>query len=180
MPNEPNDVGADFVRGIRVTRNYLDRPLTDEHMDALIEVARWTGSSKNNQGWSLIVIDDRDQIELLASAGSFTGPFKTAVAVLVPVRSPEGNDFDIGRMAQSIIVTAELLGIGACPITLHKTERANEVLGLTDGNVATWCVSLGYPDIEAEEQSRDERRRSNFIPSGRKSVDEFVKHQRWS
>ncbi len=169
----------DFISRIRVTRNYLDRPLEDEHLDKLIEAARWTGSSKNNQAWSLIVIDDREQIESLASAGSFTGPFATAVAVLVPVKGPQGNDFDIGRMAQSIIATADLLGIGACPVTLHDLERAREVLGLPEDHEAHWCVSLGYPDTEAEEKARDDRRRSGWIPSGRKPTEEFVHHDRW-
>ncbi len=169
----------DFVSRIRVTRNYLDRPLAAEHLDKLIRAARWTGSSKNNQAWSLIVIDDREQIARLASAGSFTGPFATAAAVLVPVKGSQGNDFDIGRMAQSIIVTAELLGIGACPITLHNKDRARDVLGLPKGQEAHWCVSLGYPDVAAEEAAREERRRSGFIPSGRKPADEFVHHQTW-
>lgn len=173
----PND--SSLAAKIRVTREYQDRPIDPEHMDALVDAARWTGSSKNRQAWRLIVIDDRSQIEALAGAGSFTGPFKTAAAVLVPVKTPDGNDFDIGRMAQNIVVTAELLGIGACPITLHNTERANEVLGLEPGYAANWCVSVGYPDEAAEEASREARRKGNFVPSGRMPTDEFVKHQRW-
>lgn len=172
-------MGADFVSKIRVTREYDARPLDAAHLEMLIEAARWTGSSKNNQAWSLIVIDDRGRIDELATAGSFTGPLLGAAAVLVPVRHAGGNDFDIGRMAQSIIVTAEVLGIGACPITLHDQERASEVLGLPDGHAARWCVSLGYPNQEAEEAARQRRRDGKFIPSGRKPVDDFVHRQGW-
>ena len=47
--------------------------LSDEHLDAILEAGRWTGSSKNRQSWAIIVIQDRDQLDRLAACGDWCG-----------------------------------------------------------------------------------------------------------
>ena len=146
------------VRGLRASRNFTPEPLDPDHLRLILEAARWTGSSKNNQDWLFVLVDDPAAKALLASAGSFTRPIENAAAAIALVRLEGGNDFDIGRAAQNIMLAAEALGVGSCPITLHDTERAAEVLGLTEGQEAHYAVALGYVDSEAEEAERRERR----------------------
>lgn len=146
------------VRGLRASRNFRSEPLSAEHLELILDAARWTGSSKNNQDWQFVVVDDSAAAALLASAGSFTRPIENAAATIALVKLEGGNDFDIGRAAQNIMLAAEALGIGSCPITLHNTERSAEVLGLPMGQEAHYAVALGYVDQEAEEAERRERR----------------------
>lgn len=143
----------------------------------MLEAGRWTGSSKNRQGWSFVVVDDRAGLERLATAGSFTGPVLASVATVVLIRLPGGNDFDIGRVAQNMMLAAAARGLGSCPITLHDRERAREVLALPEGHEGTWAVALGYPDEEGEVEQRRRAAAAGF--TGRRPLAELAHRGRF-
>ena len=54
----------------RQVREFTDEPLTSAELEALTDVARWSGSSRNNQPWRFIVIRDRAVIERIHVAGA--------------------------------------------------------------------------------------------------------------
>lgn len=170
----PSPETYEHIRSLRVVRSYLDEPLADDDLDAILEAARWTGSSKNVQGWQFVVVTG-DQLEVVASAGNFTDPVRGAAATICLVRTPEGNDFDIGRAAQNLMLAAATRGVGSCAITFHDTERIAAVLELPETHTCTWGVSLGYPDAEGEERTRQARRSTGM--GGRKPLTRLVHHQ---
>ena len=133
----------------------------------MLEAARWTGSSKNRQNWSVVVVRDRNQIERLARCGGFTRPLLAAPVVLVLVQEPEAYEFDTGRMAQNIMLAADALGMATCPITLHRDHEAAGVLGLPADRRCRYAIALGYPDPAA--------RPARF--GGRKPLDELLHHE---
>ena len=51
----------DTLLKLRAIRQFEDRPIEPADLDAVLEAARWTGSSKNLQNWSFIVVDDPEQ-----------------------------------------------------------------------------------------------------------------------
>ena len=165
------------VLSLRVVRRYRLDPIPPEEMEAVLEAGRWTGSSKNRQGWAFVVVDDRAGLERLAAAGDFTGPVLASVATVALVRLPRGNDFDIGRAAQSIMLAAAARGIGSCPIAFHRPAQAAEILGLPEGHDCTWAVALGYPDEEAEEEQRRQAAAAGF--RGRRPLGELVHRGRF-
>lgn len=138
-----------FILDLRALRDYQDRPIEPDHMDAILEAARWTGSSKNRQDWSFIVVDDRERLQGLAEHGDFTQPVRDSAATLVLVREPGGNMFDIGRAAQNIMLAAQTLGVASCPITLHRSADARQFLGLSPDQEPMYAVALGYPTEDA-------------------------------
>ena len=155
------------IVALRAHRTYLDDPPTDEDLAKLLEAARWTGSSKNLQNWSFVVVDG-DQKERLAACGSFTGPVLNASVAIALVEEPGGNEFDTGRLAQNIMLAADALGIASCPITLHRTEDAALVLGLPEGARCRYAVTLGYPDEDTAPRPA----------GGRKPMHEVAFHNR--
>ena len=155
------------ILGLRAIRKFKDRPVDPEDLHRVLEAARWTGSSKNRQNWSVIVIQDRDQIDRLAECGSFTRPLQAAPATLVLVEEAETYEFDTGRMAQNIMLAADALGMATCPITLHKDGDAARVLALTEGRRCRYAIALGYPAPDA--------RPARF--GGRKPLDQIVRHE---
>ena len=157
----------DRIVGLRAHRTYLERALTDEDLSRLLEAARWTGSSKNLQNWSFIVVDG-DQRERLAECGSFTGPIRNATVVVALVEESGGNEFDTGRVAQNLMLAADALGIASCPITLHRTDEAAAVLGLPSGARCRYAVSFGYPAEDTAPRP----------PGGRKPMQEVAFHNR--
>jgi hypothetical protein len=89
------------------------------HVDAIVDVGRWSGSSMNGQPWRFIIIRDRETITRIHELGvpetRCLRTATTAVAIALPVE--EGNDienaFDDGRAAERMLIAANLLDLGA-------------------------------------------------------------------
>lgn len=160
----------DFIVGLRALRDYATTPISDEHMAAILEAARWTGSSKNLQKWSFVVIDDEAVKSRFADCGSYTVPVRNAPVAIAIVEEPGGYEFDSGRVAQNIMLAAAALGVASCPITIHRDQDAAAVLGLPKGRRCRYAVSLGYPLPTAAPK----------IKGGRKPLSELVHYNRYS
>ena len=137
----------DLIVKLRAVRKFKPDPLSDEHLAAILEAARWTGSSKNNQDWSFIVVTG-DRLQGLAEHGDYTDPIRASVATIVLVKEEGGNLFDIGRTAQNIMLAAKAIGVASCPITLHRSGQARRV-------------------PRRSGRGRDALRRRSWIPGGR-------------
>ncbi len=51
---------------VRQVRQYRDEPVDQATVDALLEVARWTGSSRNGQPWHFVVVNDKAVLKQLS------------------------------------------------------------------------------------------------------------------
>lgn len=159
----------DAIVGLRAIRDYDERQLSEDDLASILEAARWTGSSKNRQNWSWVVVQDPEQKGRVAACGDFTVPVEHAPTVLCLVQEPDGYEFDTGRLAQNIMLAAAAIGVASCPITLHREEMAHEVLGLPDDARCRYAVTLGYPAEGAGPR--------RF--GGRKPVDEMTHRDRY-
>jgi len=124
-------------------RSYRRDVLDGSTIAAILEAARWTGSSKNGQRWSFVVVTDPVQRDRLASCGDFTDPIRNAPLTIALVQEPDGHEFDIGRLAQNIMIAADALGVASCPVTLHRDADAAAVLQLPDRARCRYAVTLG-------------------------------------
>lgn len=152
------------VLKLRVVRNFTSQPLSDPHLHAILEAGRWTGSSKNRQNWSIVVITDPEQKERLAACGDFTDPLRRAPLAIALVQEQGGNDFDIGRLAQNLMLAARAVGVASCPVTFHRDEDAGRVLGIPAGARSRYGIAFGN-QAEGDGTTRT---------GGRKNLDEFV------
>jgi nitroreductase len=159
----------DFILKLRAIRDFKPEPLAPEDLAAILEAARWTGSSKNRQDWSFLVVTDPDRLQDLATHGDFTQPVRDSVATIVIVQEPGGNMFDVGRAAQNIMLAAKAAGVASCPITLHRDAQARAFLGAPDDRVTRYAVALGYPAEGAEPRQY----------GGRKPTDAIVHLERY-
>jgi nitroreductase len=148
------------ILGLRAIREYKDQPLSSDDLDRILEAGRWTGSSKNRQDWSFVVIDDEEGLQAVAEHGDFTQPIRDSVATIVLVQEPGGNMFDIGRAAQNVMLAADAIGVASCPITLHRSDDAREHIGAPEGSVVKYAVALGYPAEGAEPRHYGGRKRA--------------------
>ena len=106
------------------------------------------GQLKNNQDWSFVVVTG-ERLEGLAEHGDYTDPIRASAATIVLVKEEGGNLFDIGRVAQNIMLAAKTIGVASCPITLHRSAQAREFLGAPEGTETRYAVALGYPTAGA-------------------------------
>lgn len=168
---EPSQESYRQILRLRTVRRYLPKEIAGSELEAILQAARWTGSSKNSQPWAFVVVRDDQQREALATAGRFSTPIAAAPLVIAIVRLPGGHDFDMGRAAQNMMLAAQALGIGSCPVTLHEEDRARDVLGVPSDHGCRWAVAFGYADEEGERQLRRRRR------GGRRPLDDLVLHE---
>lgn len=160
------------IIGLRTVRRFRPEPLSQDDLTAVLEAGRWTGSSKNRQSWLFLVVTSRDQLDRLAECGDFTQPLRAAVAAIVPIRTPDGYDWDLGRLSQNMMLAAAARGVGSCPITLHREECGREVLGVPDDHGCRFLIALGYPDEDSEKDGR-----ANFPIGGRKPLEQLVRYE---
>ena len=150
----------DFVMGLRAIRDYEEEQLSNEDLGAILEAGRWTGSSKNRQDWTIVAITDPERIQQLAEFGDFTQPVRDSVATIVLVQEEGGYEFDIGRAAQNMMLAAKAIGVASCPITLHRSDGAEEFLGVPDGATARYAIALGYPTDDAQPRNFGGRKKA--------------------
>ncbi|MBT8165407.1 MAG: hypothetical protein HKO63_05960 [Acidimicrobiia bacterium] len=170
IPTDPYD----SVLGLRVVRKYLDQPVTSDDQQAILEAGRWTGSAKNRQDWLFLVVDHPDQQVRLAGCGQFSQPLRDARFIVVPVRTPGGYEFDIGRVSQNMMLAGAARGVGSCPVTLHDEACSAAVLGLPPDHQARYALCFGYPDTDAEAELRASR-----SMGGRKPLDDLIVRNRF-
>jgi nitroreductase len=166
------------INSVRVVREFTGEPLKAEHLERTLNAGRRAGSSKNEQRWAFIVIQDRKHLEELAGVGQFAGHLARATAAIALVRpAVEGPGiksvmWDLGRAAQNMVLAAWELGIGSVPATVYDHDMAKRLLGLPDDQDCDFLLSFGYP-------ANTEKLTAPNKPGGRKPLDEIVHRERW-
>lgn len=148
------------VRALIRTRQYrqfTDEPVSDEHLRALTEVARWSGSGRNTQPWRFILVRDVSLIRELWQLGvPQTRSLETAMAVIA-ISMPNDDEraaglaYDEGRAAERILIAASMLGIGAgiAWVRGDVREQAAKLLELPPDRFVRTLMSVGHPTAEA-------------------------------
>jgi nitroreductase len=161
--SDPNAVapslGDSVLRALRRTRQvrqFTDEPVTETDLTAILEVARWTGSSTNRQPWTFIVIRDRADRERLAELAPYARHVaKSALAIAIAMTgdNPEWDAYDEGRVSERILIAAGALGLGAGIGWAEEAERPGVAayLGLTAPQFVRTIISLGHPSDRARQ-----------------------------
>jgi len=170
-PTYPDAVAQ--MKKVRQARLYLDRPVPDEIVQNLLEVAQWTGSSRNTQPWHFIVINDKAQLKAISEVRppiAWVADAPLAIAIVLEGNTVINEAYDEGRVTERLLVAARLLGLGGGTAWFGddaQQARGREILGVPDGMTAHSIVVLGYP-----KQLKDHR--PNPATPGRKPLSEIV------
>ncbi|MCA1647193.1 MAG: nitroreductase family protein [Chloroflexi bacterium] len=122
-----------FVRTVRSVRRFSTRPIGGAVLLDILDVARWTGSSKNTQPWHLIAVRDAGTLATLATCGPFAGHLAGANAAIVLVMDDGNRRFDEGRLAQNVMLAAWAHGVGSCIASIYpeaNNKRARDLLSV--------------------------------------------------
>lgn len=167
------------IAGLRVVRQFMDRPLEDAHLTAILQAGRRASSSKNRQRWDFIAVTERDRLSALASVGPFAGHLAgaaAAIALVTPDPRADGGSlsilWDLGLASQNMILAAWARGIGSCPATVYDQATARRLLALPDGLTCEYVLSFGYPSDPAD-LTRPLR------PGGRRPLEDIVHREHW-
>jgi nitroreductase len=167
------------IRTKRMIRRFADRPLEPERLEQILDAGRHAGSSKNEQRWDFIVVEDRAQLKALSVVGPYAAHLAgaaVAVALVTPdPRGPKGSlsvVWDLGAAADNMMLAAWALGIGSCPVTVYDPALARELLGYPEEMACEYLLSFGYPADESD-LSRPPK------VGGRRALEEIVHRGRW-
>jgi nitroreductase len=171
-----------FLRSLRSVRRFSAQAIPDEVMLDILEVARWTGSSKNTQPWHVIVVRDQQTLASLATCGPYAGHLAGARAALALVMEDSNKRFDEGRLAHNVMLAAWAHGVSSCIGSLYpeaNTARARELLAVPAKRWLHTAISLGYPaDRRALRLSAD-RAGLTEVPIGREDLSKLVSWERF-
>jgi nitroreductase len=142
---------------VRQLREFTGKHVTIAEMEAITEVARWSGSSRNEQPCRFVALRDKKVIREIAELGlPQTRGLPTAnaaVAIIVP-DEPErelSRAFDDGRAAERILIAANLLGLGGgiSRVRPDVREGINTLLNLPVNRSVRTIVAIGHPSEDA-------------------------------
>ncbi len=169
------DVVLRTLRRTRQIRQFTDEPVDDAAIQAILEVARWTGSGANRQPWTFVIVRDaadRQRIAELAPHAWHVAGAPIAIAIVMNGATPKWDDYDEGRVAERMLIAATALGLGGGIGLANGPERA-EVGALLDVRPPSYIrtmISLGHPSEAA-------LRRHSGPGTGRRPLAELVRER---
>jgi nitroreductase len=165
------------IRARRNVRSYDGRAIDDDTLEHILEAARRTPSSMNQQAWDFVVVTDRERLQDLSKVWRYAEHVATSaatVALVAPASADpderETFQFDLGQASMSIMLTAADRGIGSCHAAVADQGLARGVLGLPADRECMWLISLGHPG---------DRPLTPIERPSRRALDDVVHRERW-
>ncbi|MEP6476479.1 MAG: nitroreductase family protein [Actinomycetota bacterium] len=167
----------DAIRARRNVRTYADTPIAPGDLNRVLEAARRSPSSMNEQPWDFVLLVDRAQLGRLAEVWRYGAHLAGAAAAIAFVAAatddPEQRDtiqFDMGQAAMSVMLAAADLGVGSCHSAIGDQDLVRELLGIPADRECILLLSLGYPADRPLEPIEHPSRRA---------FDDVVHRDRW-
>jgi nitroreductase len=163
---------------VRQARQYRPEAVPDDVVAELLEIARWTGSSRNTQPWHFVVVTDKEQLRAISEIRTpinWVATAPLAIAIVLNGGSEASEAYDEGRVTERILIGARLLGLGGGTAWFGdagQQARGKELLGIPAEKTARSVVVLGYPASVKDP-------RPGAAPGGRKPIAEVVSYGRF-
>ncbi|RYD45764.1 MAG: nitroreductase [Verrucomicrobiaceae bacterium] len=166
------DAIIDNILNRRAIRKYTDQQISQEQVDTIMKCAIYAPSALNKQPWEMRVVQNPEILkeidvrfqrfakgkEFQGSAARYREPgfsiFHNSPTLIV-IASDKASPYaklDTGIALQNILLSADALGLGTCPIgslvpVLNLPENADllKLMNIPEGFEATINVAVGYP-----------------------------------
>lgn len=154
----------ELIKRRQSVRRYKDKPVEREKLQQLIEAVQIAPSASNSQPWKLILVDEPELKDNVATATfsklvSFNkfAPQAPVMAVLViekpkvitqiggSVKNREFPLIDIGIAAEHFCLQATELGLGTCMMGWFNEKKIKRLLNIPKKKRIGLVISLGYP-----------------------------------
>jgi nitroreductase len=171
----------------RSIRKYLDKPVSREIIDTLLNTAVMSPSAMNRQPWRFIVIENRQRIrelsekvkkqmnllgyahrlaEIIQSKNDTIFHGAPLLIIITAEKDDKWSRINCGIIAQSMFLAAYSLGLGSCYIgfanTLNNDSTTLKELKVPENHEIIAALIFGYP-AETKEQPKRGPRVINWI-----------------
>ena len=157
----------DAIKTRKSVRAYLDKPVEDEKLNAILEAGRLAPSASNRQEWRFVIVrefETRKKLAVIAGGQTFIGE---APVLIVACAETDGHVMRCGQLSYPIDVAIALdhmslaaveLGLGSCWIGLFDEIKVKEILHIPNEVRVVELMPLGYPaDPSVIAKKRDQR-----------------------
>src|SRR5260370_5653549 len=99
-----------LLKRLRAIRQFRPDPVPQEVVDAVLEVARWSGSASNRQPWEFVLIRNRETLQALAALEGYAHHLAGAALGIVLVMASEQGQveqetYEEGRLNERNILS---------------------------------------------------------------------------
>ena len=179
MQVQPNPLKVtEQIRTVRQARQYRPDPVPEDVLAELLQIARWTGSSRNSQPWHFVVVRDKEKLKAIAALRpsiNWADSAPVGIAIVLDGANAAGEAYDEGRVTERLLIGARILGLGggvAWYGDASQQEEGKRILGIPAERTARSVVLIGYPISTTDP-------RPNRATPGRKPLSELVSRDRW-
>jgi nitroreductase len=158
----------DIIKTKRAVRTFTDQDVPQEVIRQILDAGRRAQSSKNDQPWHFILVQNRETLKQLSTCGKYAGHLEGAKFGVALVAEPN-YDFDLGQAAAYMQLTAWENGVGSCLASMWEPEKAKSILGVPEEKQLDIVISFGYP----AEQPKSLKK------GGRKPLEDVVLYEKW-
>ena len=176
MTEDPQLYELGPIRRVSQIRQYSADPVPDDVLGALLELARWTGSSKNTQPWHFVVVRDRERLKKISALRpniNWAAAAPLGIAISLDGKDALSEAYDEGRLTERLLTGANLMGYGGGVAWFGESSQqaeAKKILGIPADRNARQIVLIGKPT-----STKDPR--PTGPPRGRKPLSELVSYE---
>ncbi len=147
-----------LLRIRRSIRKFTEQKISKDIQDLLIEAMLRSQSSRNIRPWEFIIIDDKKQLEHLASAKQHgSSLIKGAALAVVVIADHTKSDVwveDASIASIQLQLMADSLGLGSCWVQIRNRMATDEItsdqyvkeaLAIPEGYSVESIIALGFP-----------------------------------
>ena len=164
-----------IIQERRSVRKYIDKEISEESLNTILEAVRWSPSWANTQCWEIVNVKDamlRKQLQETISPKNPATKAIVAAPVLLALCGKLGTSgfykdkvttkfgdwfmYDLGIACQTLCLTAQSLGIGTVVVGLFDHNKANEILQVPAGHEVVTLIPMGYPQKTGSAPKRRE------------------------
>ncbi|MDK2799866.1 MAG: hypothetical protein PWP27_1077 [Clostridiales bacterium] len=159
----------EILKKRRSIRKFKEVSVEKEKIEALIQAALLSPTSRNLYPWEFIIVTDKSLLQKLALSKEHGSTFlKDAPLGIVVLADPDKSDVwieDTSIASILIQVTAESLGLGSCWIQIRQRqhnesqtseEYVREVLNIPQNMKIESIIAVGYPDEQRPAHTEEE------------------------
>jgi len=145
----------DAILTRRSIRKFTAAPVSDEDLTEVLKAAMAAPSSKNEQPWIFVIIDDRRLLDKIPSFHPYAAMTRQAPVAILTCADPRrflSEEIwvqDCAAATQNMLLAAHGLGLGAVWLGIYprkeRVEGMKKLLHLSDFLIPFSLVVLGHP-----------------------------------
>ena len=118
------------IKGRRSVRKYIDKKISEEILEDIIDCARLAPTGNNRQAWSFLVITDdkiKSEIASFTRYGRFIKEAGACIAVFINEDKATTPLQDAAAATENIMIAAKAYDLGTCWVNSYQKDHSKKI-----------------------------------------------------